>query len=859
MTTVAELIRERFGSLTEIQKLAMPKILAGENVLVLAPTGSGKTEAVILPVLEKVDRNAPGIQALYITPLRSLNRDLLKRFSWWCERLGISHAVRHGDTTQSERDSHRKNPPQILLTTCESLQALLVAPIMRRHITNVRFVICDEIHDILDNKRGAQLSFGLERLSEIAKFQRIGITATVANEREAGALLFGEREYEIAETGKNRKFELEICDVMDRTARIGRIKKESETHRSLIFVNTRSTAEELGADLKAAGAPVEVHHGSLSKEVRISAEDRFKSGEVRSLLATSSLELGIDIGDIDLIVQFNSPRQAFRLLQRIGRSGHALDKTPKGVIVPENLDEFIEATAINIRAENGWMENKLIERGALDVIAHQVVGLLLEYGRTELSAIHKLFSRSAAYSIGIQKLKKISLQLHDEGLIYCDDVSENDANLKATPRAREYYFSNLSTIPKERRFLLRDLSSNRPIASLGEEFVSNLDEGTSFLSKGQPWRVIDITETEIIAEPSFATDIAIPEWAGEDIPVDFEIARDVGRLRSGYSDADTKFDSRIKYDTTIIIEIIEDLVVIHSCSGTRVNQSLARILSFKISELIGESVRAVADPYRVMMKFPYPLDEKHIRTALLSVGSVQSILEESIHNSSLLRNKFINSARLFGLLGETAIMNSRLINFMRNSVVYEEAMRSIFFRYFDAERTQQLIDSIKSGSTKIIIDKRMKPGKFAELGISRASGKGGGEAMGGFEPRAQMIEALRERTLTKTLQLQCFSCGSTQFLHLAGAQDFPKCHRCKSGSLFIMSEKFKKPEAEKEYESGLVRNFGKRALLALSCYGVGARTADTILSRLPKDDETFWWSILEAQRNFAKNKKYWKI
>ena len=230
MTTVVELIRERFGSLTEIQKLTMPKILAGENVLVLAPTGSGKTEAVILPILEKIDRAAPGIQALYITPLRSLNRDLLKRFSWWCERLGISHAVRHGDTTQSERDAHRKNPPQILLTTCESLQALLVAPIMRRHITRVRFVICDEIHDILDNKRGAQLSLGLERLSEIAKFQRIGITATVANEREAAALLFGSgnsenQEYEIAETGKGRKFELEICDVTDRPARIVRIKK----------------------------------------------------------------------------------------------------------------------------------------------------------------------------------------------------------------------------------------------------------------------------------------------------------------------------------------------------------------------------------------------------------------------------------------------------------------------------------------------------------------------------------------------------------------------------------------------------------------------------------------------------------
>ncbi len=218
MSSVAELVRERFGELTQIQKLSMPKVLDGQNVLILAPTGSGKTESALLPVLEKIKlmqaeegaAASEGIYALYITPLRALSRDLKERFGWWCDRLQITYDIRSGDTTMHERAKHRKNPPRILLTTVESLQALLLGRIMRRHLTSVRFVIADEIHDILDNKRGAQLSLGLERLNEIAKFQRIGLTATVANEGEAAKLLFGDREYAICESGKNRKKDITV-------------------------------------------------------------------------------------------------------------------------------------------------------------------------------------------------------------------------------------------------------------------------------------------------------------------------------------------------------------------------------------------------------------------------------------------------------------------------------------------------------------------------------------------------------------------------------------------------------------------------------------------------------------------------
>src|SRR3989338_8434403 len=263
MPTLVELIRERFPDFTEVQKQAMPQVLEGKHGLILAPTGSGKTEAALLPILEKIERDKPGIQALYITPLRSLGRDMLARFSWLCERLDKTHSIRHGDSTVAERTQHRKKPPQIMVITVETLQALLLGRIMRMHLRNVRHVIVDEVHDILDNKRGTQLSLALERLETLApKFQRIALSATVAKPHEAAKLIFGFRDYFLVEVGRGRKMDIEM----------------------------------------------EIHHGSLSKEVRIGAEERFKKGEVGVLLATSSMELGLDIGDVDQVVQYGSPQ-----------------------------------------------------------------------------------------------------------------------------------------------------------------------------------------------------------------------------------------------------------------------------------------------------------------------------------------------------------------------------------------------------------------------------------------------------------------------------------------------------------------------------------------------------------------------
>ncbi len=871
MATVLELIDERFKELTEIQKIAIPHILNGEHTLILAQTGSGKTEAVLLPVLEKIKvENKLGICALYITPLRALNRDLLKRFSWWCERLGISYAVRHGDTSVYERAKHRKNPPQILLITCETLQALFLGKIMRKHLSNVKFVIVDEVHDILDNKRGAQLSLALERLEELTtvndhcvKFQRIALSATVSNEEEAAKLVFGSRPYYIAEAGKNRKMNIDIKYFEKQEQRVNEIKALSESAHSLIFVNTRGTAEELGATLKKLNTVINIHHGSLSKDVRITAEDKFKSGEVKALVATSSLELGIDIGNIETVIQYGSPRRVSRLIQRVGRSGHTLDKTPHGIVFPVDFDDKLEVEAIKLLAENGWMEKTKVEKAALDVIAHQLIGICLDHGKIDLKSVHATFSRSYAYGISFAKLKLIALQLYSEGLLYYDEISSSmSAEVKATKRAREYYCSNITTIPKEKHYLLHEVSSDKIIASLDEKFVLNLEPNTSFLSKGQPWQVIDITEDKVLVEPSSALDIIIPSWAGEEIPVEFEVAQRVGQLRKAYKE--NVMDGPVADDRTIVIEIINDLIIIHACFGNKVNEAIARILSLNLSRLIRESVLTVTDSYRIMIKLPFPLDEKHLLKVVTSINNPRAKLTTSLENSFLLKLKFTHVARLFGLFDEKTTATERFINMLRNSVIYEETLRSIFFRYFDIEKLEEITNKIEHNEIKIIIDKRKEPSFFAKLGIDRTGSR---KVVDIFEPREAMITALKERTLTKTIEIECLNCYATRFIHIAGLKNTEKitCHKCSEQALTILEKTKEKNRKGKEYDerachiASLIRNYGRRALIALSVYGIGPETAKRVLRKLHRHENTFYLDLLNAQKNFMKNKKYWKI
>lgn len=334
------------------------------------------TETAVLPVLSKIldikeKENVKGILGIYITPLRALNRDLLDRLTWWCSNLGISVAIRHGDTPQSERSRQSRKPPEFLITTPETFQILFLGSRLREHLKTVRFVIIDELHEMLDSKRGVQLSVGLERLVNYSgEFQRIALSATIGDLDLAAKFIFGYREYEIVYWYERKMFDIEVfypkLEEVDYELSkkygwspkivwsLRKIKEILDKHRSvLIFVNTREMAELLVSRFKKwiPEYPIEIHHSSLSREVRERNERLFKEGKLKAIVATSSLELGIDIGHVDAVIQYMSPRQVIRLVQRVGRAGHRLDEISKGYIITMDIDDYTESLAIKENIE----------------------------------------------------------------------------------------------------------------------------------------------------------------------------------------------------------------------------------------------------------------------------------------------------------------------------------------------------------------------------------------------------------------------------------------------------------------------------------------------------------------------------
>ena len=325
---LSEVIRKKgIEIFTEPQLKVIPRVMEGKNVLLLSPTGSGKTEAAIFPVFtHMLKSHYEKISAIYVTPLRALNRDMLSRLMEYGEDIGLSVQIRHSDISQSERRNMVLKPPDLLITTPESLQIMLNGSRLRKILSNARFLIIDEVHELAQNERGAQFTVALERLRELCgRLQTIGLSATVGNPEELASFICPNEEVEIVSTSLRKKIDIRpmmaepapeaVYNVMGSDPQYaGNIMKMwelIENHTgTIVFVNTRSSAEDIAFRLRMwkGDIPVLVHHGSLSKETRETAEVAFKRNEVKALICTSSLELGIDIGTADLVVQFNSPR-----------------------------------------------------------------------------------------------------------------------------------------------------------------------------------------------------------------------------------------------------------------------------------------------------------------------------------------------------------------------------------------------------------------------------------------------------------------------------------------------------------------------------------------------------------------------
>ncbi|MEM3061455.1 MAG: DEAD/DEAH box helicase [Candidatus Bathyarchaeia archaeon] len=921
---------------SEIQNLAISKIIAGENLLIIAPTGSGKTYAAIVPIFSmflnaKKRGETKGISILYITPLRALNRDLLRRLSQIGNNLGINVQVRHGDTLESVRALQARFPPEMLITTPETLQAILLGKRMKEHLKGVRWVIVDEIHELVTDKRGNQLSLALERLQTIAEkeFQRIGLSATIGDEELVANFLVGcGRKVSIVKSRKSKDFSMRIeyptpkdedyerakeLSVPPTTvSRVRRILElVSEYTSSLIFTNTREQAEAIGFQIHAlkASYPVRVHHGSLSREIREEVEKEFQKGLIKGVVCTSSLELGIDIGAVDFVIQYTSPRQVTRLIQRVGRSEHRLHGIPKGCIITNLADDILESFVIVKHAKQERLEKIKIHENALDVLAHQVVGLALDLKRIELEKIYQTVKKAYPYrNLELESLYLVLNQLSGLNLIkvYGKEIRPR------YPEAFKYYYENLSVIPDVKRYNVFDFINKRMIGSLDQEFVNRkCKPGTEFIMHGFTWRIISVDDEEykIEVEPVPPTLNAIPSWEGEIIPVDYEVAIEVGKLRKLFLEEKIEKDREIKFDEMdteafteikktiktharsyplptderIVIENFENCIILHACFGNLVNETLGIILSALLSSRHGVSINTQVDPYRIAFVFPYKMSPRIVLDELnrLNPDELDRILEGLIEDTDLFAWKFWHVARRFGAVKKEAsykINRARLlIKIFKDSPIINEARREIFVEKLDLERTKQIMNRI--AKKEISIEVMKEKNECSPLAFPIVDKIVPYDLLKPALSNKFLVEIVKGRLLSTNVKLIClFNADWESIRSIDSLKERIKCPLCGSTLIAmtypndeelmkILKKRKSKKSLSKDEEpiwnkawksAGLVQNYGKKAIIAMAGRGIGPTMAVRILRKPYRSEEEFYVEILKAEREFARTRLFWK-
>ncbi|ACJ16425.1 large helicase-related protein [Thermococcus onnurineus NA1] len=904
-------IRERFGKLNELQMKAFREVSSGKSVLIIAPTGSGKTEAAVLPVFNAIlEEGLKPISALYIAPLKALNRDLLERLEWWGKRLGISVEVRHGDTSAYKKAKQTKNPPQMLIITPETLGVILTVKSLRKALENVKFVIVDEIAELVDNKRGAQLLLNLERLVEIADFKRIGMTATVGNEDEVREWLGAEtivkpswrkayRFHVLYPRPEEKDFKLaeELSLAPDVAARLRTLWEIVEEHgKALIFTNTRQFAEILAHRLKAWGKPVEVHHGSLSKEARIKAERALKEGKIKALICTSSMELGIDIGDVDVVIQYMSPRQVNRLVQRVGRAKHRIGEVSEGYVITSNVEDYLQSLIIARRALEGRFE-AVEPIGGLDVLAHFLVGLLIEYKRMPRERPYEIARRAYVYrELKWEEYLDVLGILEDARLIGYD----KEKNLLYLRRgAFQYYYENLSTIPDEVSWRVFDSGSGHIIGRLDESFVMDLEEGMEFVMNGRSWIVLKIDEEAKLlrVRESKSLESAIPSWEGEMIPVPFGIALDVGRLKReltfdfkralellegvDFSEVELRRafeeikDGPFSTDRDIVIESTPKALVIHADFGNRANEALGRLVHSFLILRYGRVFSVRSQAHAIVFKTPFQLNPSEVKRYLYQEPeALEFIVARSLRDSHAYRWRMMNVAKRFGALRRDAKIR-RIERLFEGTVIEREALNELYHDKVDVKRGELVLSMLKAGSLRVKTELRREPSRLARLNMS----VGGEFLIGGELERDEILELFKRRLLDHEVVLVCTNCGWSSKTRVSRLRERIKhweCPKCGSRMLAVAhpidaeefmpilkkvrhGERLERKE-ERAYRkllkaADLIDSYGFDAVLALASYGTGPDTAARLLSQYR--GEALLVALMERERQFIRTRRFW--
>lgn len=714
-------LEERFRTPTEPQERGWPVIGRGEDVLIAAPTGSGKTLTAFLHVLDRLARRAldggleEGIEAVYVSPLRALSHDIqrnleepLSGIRQAAEKLGlpapgIRTAVRTGDTPQRDRQAMLRRPPHVLVTTPESLFIILTSERGRNLLTGVRTVIVDEIHAVARDKRGAHLALTLERLTALVASeggeppQRIGLSATQRPMDVLARFLTGcdaEREpASVLDLGHQRDLDLkvEVPPGEELTAVasheqwddiLGVLAERIEAHRTtLVFVNQRRLAERVAHRLgeRLGDDRVSAHHGSLSRDRRLRVESRLKAGDLKALVATASLELGIDIGHVDLVCQIGSPRGIATFLQRVGRSGHALGLVPKGRMYPTTRDELVECAAVARAARAGRLDRIHPPSAPLDIVAQQVVAATAGESWSE-DALFALVRRAAPFA----ELKRDRfdgvLQMLAEGFetprgrrsvhVHRDRIR---GLVRGRRGARLAAITSGGAIPDTGDYRVVLDPDETVVGTVNEDWAVESNAGDIFLLGTHSWRIRRIENGTVRVVDAEGAPPTIPFWLGEAPGRTDELSEEVSRLRSEVSDAlDDSAEGlqellastcaltseaaeqiihyvRVQKESTGVVPTRETLLaerffdesggmqlVVHAPYGSRVNRGFGLSLRKRFCRAFNMELQAAASDDAIVLSLGNPQTfDLETLPKFLSSKTVEDVLSQAMLGSPI--------------------------------------------------------------------------------------------------------------------------------------------------------------------------------------------------------------------------------
>lgn len=788
---VSEWFKRKFGEVTEAQAMAVPLIHARRNVVVSSPTGSGKTLTAFLSILNELILKAgkgeleDRIYAVYVSPLKALandiNENLLKPLAEidqlfrakGLEPPEVKVAVRTGDTLPSERQKQSRSPPHIFITTPESLSLVLTTPVFSRKFGGVEYVIVDEVHEVCDSKRGVALSVSLERLQACCKkdFTRIGLSATVAPLDQVAQYLVGlrdgePREVSIVEVFRQRDLDLKVlCPANDMTSlsfevvnskMYDMLKEMVLQHKTtLVFTNTRSGAESVVYKLKERGIEnIGTHHGSLSRETRLEVENALRSGQLQVVVSSTSLELGIDIGYIDLVVQIGSPKSVAKGLQRIGRAGHRYGGTSKGRIVVFEMDDLVECAVLCRAAHRKMIDRVTIPVNSLDVLAQTLVGMSVER-KWGVEEAFDLVRRSWCYR-GLtfaqfdNVLRYLGGKDEFEGVyakLWYDDKERMFGKKRGS---RMIFYLNQGTIPEEADYTVFS-ERGAHVGSLSEKFVERLSSGDIFVLGGRSYEFIKSKGTKAFVKSASGRKPTVPSWTGEMLPRSFDLSLMIGEFREEMRerlgrlpDAAIRewlmkeFDvddgsavtiinyfkeqsvvAAVPTDDDLIIEGYVDQsgnksAIFHWPFGRRVNDALSRAYASVLSDKLKANVTVSVTDDNFMLTAPRNFQLEALGDMLGSQG-LEQVLRNAVKDSELFNQRFRHTAtRAFMILrnykgrelsvARQQLRSSRLLDALHGIETFPvmlETYNEILTDVMDLEDATEVLRSIERGDREV--------------------------------------------------------------------------------------------------------------------------------------------------------------